>query len=240
MTKEEHDKLIKHWKDEQNRLIDKKNEINNFISLYPNKEKIDKIRKIVTELEEIQQWHLENDRQKNEHVKHKISVCYSMMEFIRCGVCVTHKALLPNATYFGTGDIPAVNMGVEDIHNHEVSTFVRKLAEVAFDSYYEYIIWSTHPSRRVYKEKIYTNAVRLAIVDVNTGVDLKSFDLEEYYGEKLIIDLGSISTESKDKIMIHIITYSRDGNIVFGHENLEFSKENNIVIDVPLFKTRLN
>lgn len=225
MTKEEYE--IEHTYDAPTENLCK------FFEPNPNQDRIKRLQIIKKELESVQEWHKENDKQKNEHVKFKISVCLSLIEFLKYGKCDTHKALLPNALIFNNNPYPAVNMGIEDIHSREVVSFVRNLAEVAFEDYYGYIVWSTHPSRRVNREKLYTNAVKLAVVDVTTNVDLMTFDLKNYYGKRLDIDLSSIQMENVDKLNVHIIAYSRGGDIVIKHENLELTKENNIQIDIP-------
>ena len=201
----------------------------------PHQDRINRLQIIKKELESIQEWHRKNDKQKNEHVKFKISVCLSLIEFLKYGKCDTHKALLPNATMFENNPYPAVNMGIEDIHNREVISFVRNLAEVAFEDYYGYTIWSTHPSRRVNRQKVYTNAVKL-VVYPKDGINATIFDLKDYYGKPLIINSELLDFEG----LIDVIAYSIDETVVMKHENLEITKDNEMRIDIPNFRTRLD
>ena len=201
----------------------------------PHQDRINRLQIIKKELESIQEWHRKNDKQKNEHVKFKISVVLSLIEFLKTGRCETHKALLPNVHMFKNNPYPAVNMGIEDIHNREVISFVRNLAEVAFEDYYGYTVWSTHPSRRVNRQKEYTNAVKL-VVYPKDGIDATTFDLKDYYGKPLIINSELLDFEG----LIDVIAYSIDETVVMKHENLEITKDNEMRIDIPNFRTRLD
>jgi len=110
-----------------------------------NKELIKCAYSIKDELEEIQQYCIEEKDYKNKHVKMKISLMYSIIEFLETGGVFDHKALSDSYELFKDGS--TYRKKIEDLKS--MQGFTSKVRQECFMNITHWRMFSHHPSREI-------------------------------------------------------------------------------------------
>ena len=119
-----------------------------YISEVNMKEKIKKVKGLLRHQEAIQKWHRKNGKAKNPIIQTKIAFGYAVLDFLyHKGKCVNHKGQMSSYMWFGKSSMSCCRC-IEDTHNIKVQEFVNKVRKVAFDDYADWLVFTSHPSRR--------------------------------------------------------------------------------------------
>ena len=95
------------------------------------KEKVNKLDAIIADLKNIQLWHLENKRNKNQYIKQHIEYASCVREWLLNGEVRSHLGRLGGTYKFKNGVI--CYYLIEDTDNKATRAFVRKINMLAFD-----------------------------------------------------------------------------------------------------------
>ena len=98
-----------------------------------NKNKIEKIDRVIAELKEVQLWHKRTGREKNILVQFNIEYASSLREYLLIGTVKDHLGRL-GGTYKFKDDVIRYYL-IEDSDKRTVRTFVRKMNRIAFDNF---------------------------------------------------------------------------------------------------------
>jgi len=112
------------------------------------KDRIKKVRGLLKHQEAIQKWHRKNGKAKNPVIRTKIAFGYAVLDFLlHRGKCVNHTGQMSSYMRFGNFSKSCYRC-IEDTHNIKVQEFVNKVRNTAFDDYADWLVFTSHPSRR--------------------------------------------------------------------------------------------